>query len=97
MSPSHPTNTYTTPFDPICNGPGEYATTQEKFNCQRFEKKRGSRVTPYLSFNGVYRRSTRCAIGRGTFKDLYLVDLVEANKMWERVQALFDITLTLLL
>jgi hypothetical protein len=57
MSPSHPSNTYTIPFDPICNSPGEYATAQEKFNHQQFEKKRGSRVTLYPSFDGVYQRS----------------------------------------
>ena len=30
----HTTNTYTIPFDPIRNGPGEFATAQEKFNIQ---------------------------------------------------------------
>jgi hypothetical protein len=46
----HTTNTYTIPFNPILNGPGEFATTKEMFNHHQFEKKRGSRVSPYPSF-----------------------------------------------
>jgi hypothetical protein len=82
-------NTYTVPFEPICNSPGEFATAKEKFNLQRFVKKRGSRVTPYPSFVDVYRRSERCVADGDTFKDLQLADFVEANKRYGRVERRF--------
>jgi hypothetical protein len=75
-------NTYTVPFDPIHNGSGEFATAKDKFNLQRFVKKRGSRTTPYLSFVDVYQRSEHCVADADTFEDLYLADFVEANKRW---------------
>jgi hypothetical protein len=75
-------NTYTVPFEPVRNGPGEFASTKEKFNLQRFVKKRGSRVTPYLSFVDVYQRSEQCVADGDTFEDLQLADFVEANKRW---------------
>jgi hypothetical protein len=78
----HTTNTYTVPFDPIRNGPGEFAAAKEKFNLQRFVKKRGSRASPYPSFVGVYQRSERCVADADMFEDLYLADFVEANKRW---------------
>jgi hypothetical protein len=58
MPSSHTANTYTIPFNPIHNSPGECATTKESFNCHQFEKKRGSRVSPYLIFTDVYHRSS---------------------------------------
>jgi hypothetical protein len=97
MSPSCPANTYTIPFDPVYNGPGEFATTKEMFNCHQFEKKRGSRTTPYPTFVSMYQRSDHCVVDGDMFEDLYLADMVDANKRWERVRALFDIALTLLL
>jgi hypothetical protein len=75
-------NTYTVPFDPIRNGPGEFATTKERFNLQRFVKKRGSRTTPYPSFVDVYQRSECCVADADTFEDLQLADFVDANKRW---------------
>jgi hypothetical protein len=75
-------NTYTVPFEPICNGPGEFATAKERFNFQWFVKKRGSRVTPYLSFVDVYQRSKRCVADADSFEDLQLADFVDANKRW---------------
>jgi hypothetical protein len=74
------TNTYTVPFEPICNGPGEFATAKERFNLQRFVKKRGSWVSPYLSFVDVYQRSERCVADADTFEDLQLADFVDANR-----------------
>jgi hypothetical protein len=76
------TNTYTVPFEPIRNSPGEFATAKEKFNLQRFVKKRGSRVSPYLSFVDVYQRSECCVADADMFEDLQLADFVEANKRW---------------
>jgi hypothetical protein len=81
----HASNTYTIPFNPVCNGPGEFATTKEVFNHQQFKKKRGSRVSPYPSFVDIFQGSSCCVIDGDTFKDLYLADFVEANKRWERV------------
>jgi hypothetical protein len=75
-------NTYTVPFNPICNGPGEFATAKEKFNLQRFVKKRGSRSSPYPSFVDVYHGSKHCVADADTFEDLQLADFVEANKRW---------------
>jgi hypothetical protein len=51
------TSTYTIPFDPVCNGPGEFASAKETFNRQQFVHKRGSRTTPYPSFVDIYGRS----------------------------------------
>ena len=82
----HVNNTYTVLFDPIHNGPGEFATTREWFNLQRFIKKRGSRVAPYPSFVDVYQRSERCSVESDTFKDLQLHDFVEANKRYGGVE-----------
>jgi hypothetical protein len=48
-------NTYTVLFEPVRNGPGEFATAKEKFNLQQFVKKWGSRTTPYPSFVDVYQ------------------------------------------
>jgi hypothetical protein len=76
------TNTYTVPFKPIRNGPGEFATAKEKFSLQRFVKKRGSRTSPYPSFVDVYQRSERCVADADMFEDLQLADFVEANKRW---------------
>jgi hypothetical protein len=78
----HTANTYTVPFDPIRNGPGEFATAKERFNLQRFVKKRGSRVSPYPSFVDVYQRSERCVADADTFEDLQLADFIDANKRW---------------
>jgi hypothetical protein len=78
MSPIY--STHTIPFDPVGNGKGEFATTKESFNCQRFQYCRGSRVTLYPSFVNVYQRSERCVADGETFEDLMLVDMVEANK-----------------
>ena len=79
-------NTYTVPFDPIRNDPGEFTTARERFNIQRFVKKRGSRVTPYPSFVDVYQRSNCCSVESDTFKDLQLRDFVEANKRYGGVE-----------
>ena len=76
------TNTYTILFDPIRNGPGEFATAKEKFNIQRFVKKQGSRVAPYPSFVDIYQRFEQCSVESDTFEDLQLHDFVEANKRW---------------
>jgi hypothetical protein len=75
-------NTYTVHFEPIRNGPGEFTTAKEKFNLQRFVKKRGSRVSPYPSFVDVYQRSKHCVADADMFEDLQLVDFVDANKRW---------------
>ena len=76
------TNTYTVPFDPVRNGPREFTTAREKFNIQRFVKKRGSRIAPYPSFVDVYQRSECCSVESDTFEDLQLHNFVEANKRW---------------
>jgi hypothetical protein len=78
-------NTYIVPFEPIRNGPGEFSFAWERFNVQRFVKKRGSRTAPYPSFVNVYQRSERCSVESDTFKDLQLHDFVEANKRWADV------------
>jgi hypothetical protein len=75
-------NTYTVPFDPVHNSPGEFTTAKEKFNLQQFVKKRGSRTSLYPSFVDVYHRSERCVADANTFEDLQLADFVEANKRW---------------
>jgi hypothetical protein len=80
MSPSCPANAYTVPFDPLNNGPGEFASAKEVFNCHWFVKKRGSRVTPYPSFVNMYTRSERCVADADAFEDLYLADFVDTNK-----------------
>ena len=79
-------NTYTVPFDPVCNGPGEFATAREWFNIQRFVKKRGSRTSPYPPFVDMYQRSKCCSVESDTFKDLQLHDFVEANKRYGGVE-----------
>jgi hypothetical protein len=76
----HTVNTYTVPFDPVHNGPGEFATTKEMFNCQQFVKKRGSSVSPYPSFVNIYQRSEHCVVDGDMFEDLFLADFVDANK-----------------
>jgi hypothetical protein len=78
MSPIR--NTYTIPFDPVGNSVGEFATTKESFNCQRFQYQRGSRVSPYPSFASIYQQSKRCVADGDTFEDLMLANMVEANK-----------------
>ena len=78
-------NTYVIPFEPIRDGPGEFAYGRARFNLQHFTKKRGSRVDPYPSFVDVYRRSERCVAESDTFEDLQLHDFVEANKRWADV------------
>ena len=78
-------NTYLIPFEPIRDGPGEFAYGRARFNLQRFVKKRGSRTDPYPSFVNVYQRSERCVAESDTFKDLQLHDFVEANKRWADV------------
>ena len=80
-------NTYTIPFDPIRNSPGEFTTARERFNIQRFVKKQGSRTTPYPSFVDMYQRSERCSVESDTFEDLQLHNFVEANKRWSRAPA----------
>jgi hypothetical protein len=89
MAPSRPTNTYTIPFDPLNNGPGEFASAKEVFNYYHFVHKRGSRVTLYPVFASVYTRSKRCVINADTFNDLFLVDFVDANKRWGAVEGTF--------
>jgi hypothetical protein len=84
MAPIH--NTYTIPFDPFGNSEGEYATTKESFNHQRFQHKRGSRVSPYPAFSNVYRRSEQVITDGDTFEDLMLTDMIEANKRWGKCQ-----------
>jgi hypothetical protein len=84
MSPIR--NTYTIPFDPVGNSEGEFATAKESFKCQRFQHHRGSRVTPYPSFINMYQWSERCVTNGGTFEDLMLADMVEANKRWGEVR-----------
>jgi hypothetical protein len=79
------TNTYVVPFEPVHNGPGEFSFAKDRFNVQRFVKKRGSRTAPYLAFVDVYQRSERCSVESDTFEDLQLHDFVEANKRWSRV------------
>ena len=79
-------NTYTVPFNSICNNPGEFATARERFNIQRFVKKRGSRTAPYPSFVDIYQRSEWCSVESDTFKDLQLHDFVEANKRYGGVE-----------
>ena len=78
-------NTYVVPFEPVRDGPGEFAYGRARFNFQRFMKKRGSRVDPYPSFVDVYQRSERCVVESDTFEDLQLHDFVEANKRWADV------------
>ena len=78
-------NTYVIPFEPVTNGPGEFAYGRARFNLQRFEKKRGSRTAPYPSLVNVYQRSERCVAESDTFEDLQLHDFVEANKRWADV------------
>ena len=80
------TNTYTVPFNPVHNGPGEFATAKEKFNIQRFVKKRGSRVVPYPSFVDIYQRSKHCSVESDMFEDLQFHDFVEVNKRYGRVE-----------
>jgi hypothetical protein len=75
-------NTYTVPFDPIRNGPGEFATAKEKFNLQRFVKKRGSRFPPIRLLWMSTSRSECCVVDADTFEDLQLADFVDANKRW---------------
>jgi hypothetical protein len=97
-SPTMPrvTNTYTVPFDPLRNGPGELATAKERFDLQRFVKKRGSRVTPYPSFVNVYWRAEHCVVDSDMFEDLQLADFVDANKMYGGAECqMFDPLLTL--
>ena len=74
-------NTYVIPFEPVRDGPGEFAYGWARFNLQRFVK-RGSRTDPYPSFVNVYQRSERCVAESDTFEDLQLHDFVEANKRW---------------
>ena len=78
-------DTYVVPFEPVRDGPGEFAYGRARFNLQRFVKKRGSRTAPYLSFVDVYQRSERCVAESDTFEDLQLHDFVEANKRWAGV------------
>jgi hypothetical protein len=78
-------NTYVVPFEPVRDSPGEFAFGRTRFNVQSFEKKRGSRSTPYPSFVSVYQRSERCSVESDTFEDLQLHDFVEANKRWADV------------
>ena len=66
-------NTYVIPFEPVRDGPGEFAYGRARFNLQRFVKKRGSRTDPYPSFVNVYQRSEWCVAESDTFKDLQLV------------------------
>jgi hypothetical protein len=82
-------NTYTVLFEPVRNGPGEFATAKEKFNCHRCVKRRGSRVSPYPSFVDVYQKSKHCVVDAGTFEDLYLADFVDANKRYGGVERRF--------
>ena len=77
-------NTYVVPFEPVRDGPGEFAFGRARFNLQRFMKKRGSRTTPYPSFVNIYQRSERCVAETDTFEDHQLHDFVEANKRWSR-------------
>ena len=81
------TSTYVVPFEPVRDGPGESSFAKGRFNIQCFEKKRGSRTTPYPSFVDVYQRSERCSVESDTFEDLQLHDFVEANKRWSRAPA----------
>ena len=78
-------NTYVIPFEPVRDGPGEFAYGRARFNLQRFVKKRDSRTDPYLSFVNIYQRSERCVTESDTFEDLQLHDFVEANKRWADV------------
>jgi hypothetical protein len=73
-------NTYTIPFNPVGNSKGEFATAKESFNQQRFQYRRGSRISPYPSFISVYQRSERCVADGDTFEDLMFANMVEANK-----------------
>jgi hypothetical protein len=79
-------NIYTVPFEPIHNGPGEFAMAKEKFNLQRFVKKRGSRTSPYPSFVDIYQQSECCVVDANTFEDLQLADFVDANKRYGGVE-----------
>ena len=54
-------NTYVVPFEPVRDGPGEFSYAKNRFNQQRFVKKRGSRAAPYPSFVNVYQGSERCS------------------------------------
>ena len=87
----HTINTYTIPFEPVRNGPEEFTYAKERFNLQRFFKKRGSRVAPYPSFVDVYQRSKRHSVESNAFKDLQLADFVSANKKWMSCWILFDV------
>ena len=78
-------NTYVISFEPVRDGPGEFAYGRARFNLQRIVKKRGSRIDPYPSFVNVYQRSERCVAESDTFEDLQLHDFVEANKRWADV------------
>ena len=80
--PHIPTNTYTVPFDPLNNGPGEFASAKERFNHHGFVHKRGSQVIPYPEFTQVHTRSERCIVDADVFDDLYLADFIDANKRY---------------
>jgi hypothetical protein len=80
MPSSCTANTYTVLFDPVHNGPGEFATAKESFNHQWFEKKRGSRVFPYPAFTDVYHRSSQCVIDGDTFEDCFWLILLRPIK-----------------
>jgi hypothetical protein len=82
----HTAATYTIPFDPVHNGPGEFTTAKETFNCQWFVHKRGSRVSPYPSFVNIYQWSDHCVVEGDTFEDLFLANFIDANKRWGEVR-----------
>jgi hypothetical protein len=82
----HFTSTYTVPFDPIRNGPGEFTTAKETYNRRRFVHKRGSWTSPYPSFVDVYQRSERTFVEADPFDDLYLGDFIQANKRYGGVE-----------
>ena len=87
-------SSYIVPFTPARNAIGERRTASERFNQHRHTIKRGSRTTPYPTFTNVYDRSARRVVDGDMFEDLYLLDLVDANKRWGKRCRMFVILLT---
>jgi hypothetical protein len=79
-------NTYVVPFEPVRDGPGEFAFGRSRFNVQRVREEEGLKIRPVpLLSSAVYQRSERCSVESDSFEDLQLHDFVEANKRWADV------------
>ena len=75
-------SSYIVPFSPALNSIGERASADERFNRHGFRYKRGSRASPYPSSEEVFKRSSRRMVDDDMFEDVYLLDLVDANKRY---------------